>query len=196
MIDQVFARLKLVVAKSLGLRIGPDKVQVRALDSEPLSNIERVEPYGLSYLPKPGCEAYLLFPNGDRSYGIALVIGDKRYQMNLEEGEVGLHDDLGNWVHIKRDGVIEVKASTKVLADTPLFETTHDAKIGGNLLVVGQTTSNQGYGGEGAGGRAWLRNGALIEGGTETHGALTSNGKNVSDSHTHAETDSHTLGVD
>lgn len=196
MIDQVFARLKLVVAKSLGLRIGPDKVQVRALDSEPLSNIERVEPYGLSYRAKPGCEAYLLFPNGDRSYGIALVIGDKRYQMNLEEGEVGLHDDLGNWVHIKRDGVIEVKASTKVLADTPLFETTHDAKIGGNLLVVGQTTSNQGYGGEGAGGRAWLRNGALIEGGTETHGALTSNGKNVSDSHTHAETDSHTLGVD
>lgn len=196
MIDQVFARLKLVVAKSLGLRIGPDKIQVRALDGEPLSNIERVEPYGYSYRAKPGCEAYLLFPNGDRSYGIALVIGDKRYQMNLEEGEVALHDDLGNWAHIKRGGVIEVKASTKVLADTPLFETTHDAKIGGDLLVVGQTTSNQGYGGAGGGGRAWLRNGALIEGGAETHGPLTNNGKNVGDTHTHTETDSHTLGVD
>lgn len=196
MIDQVMSGVKLLFAKALGLRIGADKIQARVLDDEPLSNLERVEPYGFSYRPHPGGEAYLLFPGGNRSFGVAIVLGDKRYQMTLEDGEVAIHDDLGNWVHIKRGGIIEVKASTKVLADTPLFETTHDAKIGGNLLVVGQTTSNEGYGGAGAGGRAWLRNGALIEGGTETRGALTSNGKNVSDTHTHAETDSHTLGVD
>lgn len=198
MIEQVFARLKLLVAKSKGLRISADKVQVRVLDDEPLSNIERVEPYGFSYRPLPGCQAYLAFPGGDRSYGVALVIGDKQYQMDLRPGEVAIHDDQGNYAHIQRDGVIKVKASTKVLADTPLFETTHDAKIGGNLLVVGQTTSIEGYGGNG-GGRAWLRHGALIENGTETHGVLTSNGKNVSDSHTHPETNTaggHTQGVD
>lgn len=196
MIEQVMSRVKLLFAKGKGLRVSADKVQVRVLDDEALSNLERVEPYGFSYRPHAGFEAYMAFPSGDRSYGVAIVLGDKRYQMTLEDGEVAIHDDLGNWVHIKRGGIIEVKASTKVLADTPLFETTHDAKIGGNLLVVGQTTSNEGYGGAGDGGRAWLRNGALIEGGTETHGALTSNGKNVSDTHTHAETDSHTLGVD
>lgn len=195
MIAQVFTRLKLMFAKSLGLRIGADKVQVRVLDEEPLSNVERVEPYGYSYRPKAGSEVYVVFPNGDRTFGMALVIGDKRYQMTLQEGEVGLHDDEGNWVHIKRGGEIEVKAATKVIADTPLFETTHDAKIGGNLLVVGQTTSNQGYGGNG-GGRAWMRNGVLIEDGTETHGALTNNGKNVGDGHTHGETGGHTMGVD
>lgn len=195
MIEQVFARVKLLFAKSLALRIGADKVQVRVLDDEPLSNIERVEPYGFSYRPLAGSQVYLAFPQGDRSYGIALVIGDKQYQMDLQDGEVAIHDDQGNYVHIQRGGVIEVKASSKVLADTPLFETTGDAKVGGNLLVTGQTTSNQGYGGSG-GGRAWLRNGALIEGGTETHGPLSNNGKNVGDSHTHGETNgANTLGV-
>lgn len=196
--NQVFDRLKLMIAKSLGLRIGADKVQVRVLDEEPLSNIERVEPYGYSYRPKAGSEVYVVFPNGDRTFGMALIIGDKRYQMTLQEGEVGLHDDEGNWVHIKRDGVIEVKAAARVIADTPLFETTHDAKIGGDLLVMGQTTSNQGYGGAGAGsgGRAWLRNGVLIENGTETHGPLTNNDKNVGHNHTHPVNANHTGGVD
>ncbi len=195
MMDQVFGRVKLAIAKCLALRIGADKVQVRALDGEPLGNVERVEPYCLSYRPKAGSEVYVVFPGGDRSFGMALIIGDKRYQMDLQEGEVGLHDDEGNWVYIKRGGTIEVKAKSKVIADTPLFETTADAKIGGNLLVVGQTTSNQGYGGA-DGGRAWMRSGALIEGGTETTGSLTNNGKNVGDGHTHAETGAHTFGVD
>lgn len=195
MIDQVFARLKLLFAKSKGLRIGADKVQVRVLDDETLSNVERVEPYGFSYMPHPGCQAYTGFPGGDRSYGIALVIGDKQYQMDLRHGEVAIHDDAGNYVHIQRGGVIEVKATTKVLADTPLFETTHDVLIGGDLVVRGQTTSDEGYGGAG-GGRAWLRNGALIDVGLEVNGTSICNGKNVSDSHTHAETNSHTMGVD
>lgn len=187
--NQVFRRLQLLFAQCLGLRVGADKVQVRALDGETLGNIDRVEPYGLSYRAKGGCEVYGVFPGGDRTFGLALIIGDKRYQMTLQEGEVGLHDDEGNWVHIKRGGIIEVKAGTKVIADTPLFETTHDAKIGGNLLVVGQTTSNQGYGGA-AGGVAWMRNGAQVD------GALINNGKNVGNTHTHAVPGSHTAGVD
>jgi len=126
-----------MVAQGVGTLIGADFVQVRVLDGETLKNIRRVEQYGLSYRPKPGCQVYLHFPAGDRSYGVALVIGDKRYQMELEEGEVALHDDENNYVHIKRGGIIEVKAATKVIADTPLFETTHDMKIGGNVEILG-----------------------------------------------------------
>lgn len=134
----VWNRLRLIVAQGVGTVIGADFVQVRVLDGEVLNNIRRVEPYGFSYRPKPGCQTYLRFPAGDRSYGVALVIGDKRYQMDLQEGEVALHDDEeGSHVLLKRGGIIEAKARTKVLADTPLFETTHDAKIGGSLDVVG-----------------------------------------------------------
>ncbi len=142
MIRQVWRRVQLLCSQGVCTLIGADKVQVRVLDEETLNNIERVEPYGLSYRPKKDSRAYLFFPAGDRSYGVALVIGDKRYQMDLQEGEVALHDDEGNHVHIKRGGVIEVKASSKVIADTPLFETTQDCKVGGNFEVVGTSKLN------------------------------------------------------
>lgn len=188
MIEQVFGRLKLLFAKGKGLRIGADKVQVRVLDEEPLGNIDRVEPYGFSYRPKPGCQAYLVFPQGDRSYGIALVIGDKQYQMDLQEGEVALHDDEGNWVLIKRGGTIHVKAATEVFSEAPLFKTSADAEIGGNLVVNGQTRSNGGYFGTNGGI-------AQMAGGLYVTGEFRVNGKNVSDSHTHPVSGDQTMGV-
>ncbi|MCL1961396.1 MAG: phage baseplate assembly protein [Desulfovibrionaceae bacterium] len=179
MSDQVWARLKLLFAHGVAKIVGHEKIQARVLEGEVLPNIARVEPYGFSYRPKAGAQAYLLFPSGDRSYGVAIVIGDKQYNMQLQEGEVALHDDEENWVHIKRGGIIEAKASTKVIADTPLFEATQDAKIGGNLVVLGQTSSAGGYYGEG-GGAAQMRGGAEVE------GRFTVNGKDVSDAHTHS----------
>jgi len=177
-IGQIWNRLQLLFAQGVGTLIGADKVQVQVLDGETLNNINRVEPYGFSYRPKPGCQTYLLFPSGDRSYGVAIVIGDKRYQMDLVEGEVALHDDEGNHVHLRRGGVIEVKASAKVLADTPLFETTHNAQIGGDLVVLGKTQSNAGFYGNNGGS-------AEMIGGARVTGEFTVNGKNVSDGHTH-----------
>lgn len=158
MIRQVWNRLQLLCAQGEVTLIGADKVQVRILDGEVLNNVERIEPYGFSYRPKPGCRGHLFFPAGDRSYGVALVIGDKRYQMELIEGEVAIHDDEGNHVHLKRGGVIEVKAASKVIADTPRFETTGDAYIGGKLHALG---------------------------GLVVTGTATANGKNISDSHVH-----------
>ena len=184
MIGQVWNRLQLLFSQGLGLMIGHDKIQARVLDDEPLHNVDRVEPYGFSYRPKAGCETYIVFPAGDRSHGIALIIGDKRYQMTLEEGEVALHDDEENRVHIKRGGTIHVKAATQVFAETPLFKTSGNAEIGGNLLVLGMTTSVSGYDGEGSG-PAHLRSGARVDHGLDVTGHQTCNGKNVSDSHTH-----------
>lgn len=188
MIGQIWTRLTLLFAQGVGLRIGADKIQARVLDDEYPPNIIRVEPYGLSYRPLPGCQTYLLFPKGDRSHGVAILIGDKRYQMDLVEGEVALHDDEENWVCIKRGGIIEAKAATKVIADTPLFETTHDAKIGGNLVVNGQTNSSGGY--YGADGGV-----AQMASGLEVTGDLTANGRNVGDTHTHPVSGNQTLGV-
>lgn len=138
--NAVWHRLQLLFAHGVSTLVGANKVQTRVLEGEPLNNIARIEPYGFSYRPKPGSQTYLLFPSGDRSYGVAIVIGDKRYQMDLVEGEVALHDDENNYVKIKRGGIIEVKAANKVIADVPMFETTHDAKIGGNVEILGGLT--------------------------------------------------------
>lgn len=134
--QQIWGRLQMLAGQGAVTRVTADKVQVKVLDEEVLDNIKRPQPYGFSHCP-PGGEAYLVFPSGDRSFGIALIVGDKRYTMDLASGEVAIHDDEGNHVHIQRGGVIEVKAATKVIADCPLFETTGDVKIGGNLVVVG-----------------------------------------------------------
>ena len=134
MSDPVWHRLQLLFAHGVGLLLGQDKAQARVLDEEILPNIDRVEPYGFSYRPKPGCQTYLLFPSGDRSYGVALVIGDRKYNMRLQEGEVAIHDDEGNHVHLARGGNIEInaantvtiKAGTKVRVEAPLLEVTGD----------------------------------------------------------------------
>lgn len=189
MIRQIWNRLQLMYAVGTGNVIGADKIQASILDGETLNNIDRVEPYGFSYRPKKGCRAYILFPAGDRARGFALVIGDKRYQMDLSDGEVAVHDDEGNHMHLKRGGTIEVKAATKVIADTPLFETTHDAKIGGNLLVVGTTHLTQqatcdavviAAGFSGAAGAP-----ASLPGGLNVAGQVQANGKNIGETHTH-----------
>ncbi|MBS3953061.1 MAG: phage baseplate assembly protein, partial [Methylomicrobium sp.] len=43
----------------------------------------------------------------DRSYGVALVVGDKRYQLDLQEGEVAIHDDeLNHRITLTRTGIV------------------------------------------------------------------------------------------
>jgi phage gp45-like len=122
MIGQVWARLRLMLAQGVGTLIGAEFVQVRVFDDEVLPKVRRVEPYGFSYRPKSGSQVYMMFPSGDRSQGIALLIGDKRYQMDLLEGEVALHDDDGNFVKMGRGGIVSVKAKTKILQDAPVIE--------------------------------------------------------------------------
>ncbi|MDR1350845.1 MAG: phage baseplate assembly protein [Zoogloeaceae bacterium] len=132
----IWARLQLLFAHGVAKWLSHGKVQARVLDEEVLPNIDRVEPYGFSYRPKPGAQTYLLFPSGDRSYGVAIVIGDKQYNMQLQEGEVALHDDEGNHVHIRRGGAIEVnaadtvilKAGVKVRVEAPVLEVTGEIR--------------------------------------------------------------------
>lgn len=164
---QIWHRVRLLVAQGVGTLIGADVVQATVLDGETLPKVRRVEPYGLSYRPKPGCEVYMVFPGGDRAHGIALVIGDRRYQMNLVEGEVALHDDEGNYVKLGRGGVATVKAATEVVVDAPLVRTAGDLQVAGALTVAG---------------------GMAVMGGAQISGALLHDGVSVGHGHTHTTT--------
>jgi phage gp45-like/uncharacterized coiled-coil protein SlyX len=103
--QQMWNRLQLLFAHGVSTLVGNDKVQAKVLDGEVLDNLARVEPYGFSYHPQPGSQSYLLFPSGDRSYGVAIMVGDKRYQMDLQSGEVSLHDDIGHSITLQRGGI-------------------------------------------------------------------------------------------
>ena len=103
--QQIWHRLQLLFAQGVATLVSADKLQARVLDDEVLDNLVRVVPYGFRHRPKPGAQAYLLFPAGDRSYGVAIVVGDKRYQVDLEEGEVAIHDDIGHVIKLGRKGI-------------------------------------------------------------------------------------------
>jgi len=162
--EQIAQRLRLTVAQGIARLVSAKTVQAEVLDAELLPNVQRVEPYGLSYRPKPGAEVYMVFPSGDRALGIALIVGDKRYQLDLQEGEVALHDDSGNFVKLGKGGVATVKASTSVTIDTPILKTTGSLEVAGGLTVGGATT---------------------LSAGADVAGDLKNNGKFVGSTHTH-----------
>lgn len=134
MMSQIFRRLQLLVAQGTASMVGHDKLQAKVLDGEVLGNIKRVEPYGFSHRPHADAQAYLVFPGGDRSFGIALIVGDAQYNLELKPGEVALHDDLGQKVHLTRSGIvvdgagkpITLNNAPEVFADVPLLKCSGD----------------------------------------------------------------------
>lgn len=148
--QQIWNRLQLLFAHGVATWVGADRVQARVLDNEVLDNLNRIEPYGFSYRPKPGAQVYLAFPSGDRSYGVALVVGDKRYQMQLLEGEVAIHDDeLNHSIKLGRDGIvieggghdITVNNAPKVIVNSGTVQVN-----GGDVIADGISLKNHQHG--------------------------------------------------
>lgn len=83
---------------------------------EKQKEIEHFEPYGYSSrVKKPTgqgkdkkkAEGVVVFTGGQRSHGLLIVTGDRRYRLRgLKEGELALFDDQGQQVHFTRDGII------------------------------------------------------------------------------------------
>src|ERR1035437_4430371 len=103
-------------------------------DQETHSGIETVHQYGFTSVvqdedqsqggeqPK-GAEGFDIFANGNRSNGIIVAMGDRRFRLGkLQKGEVALHDDQSQQIHIARDGTYhsvpnDKSASTRVMRD-------------------------------------------------------------------------------
>ena len=106
-------------------------MQAGLLAGEIKGDMEHMEPYGFTSHPHPGAEGIASFFGGDRSHGVLVVVGDKRYRLKgLAEGEVALYDDLGQCVVLRRDKI-------EIVAKNDLVGT-----VGGNLslTVTGQST--------------------------------------------------------
>ncbi|SER56848.1 phage baseplate assembly protein V [Faunimonas pinastri] len=81
-------------------------VAVRILHDEAHEAVEHWHPYGFFSVPLEGAEALVGFLGGSRSHPIALAIADRRHRpQNSQAGEVGLHDDQEQLVHLTRDGI-------------------------------------------------------------------------------------------
>lgn len=86
-------------------------LQVKLLAGEVKDGVEHFEPYGFTAHPRPGAEAAAFFFDGDRSHGIVVCVADRRYRLTgLQQGEVALHDDQGQKLHLTRDGIVILTA--------------------------------------------------------------------------------------
>ncbi|MBD9362902.1 phage baseplate assembly protein domain-containing protein [Methylomonas fluvii] len=134
----IWNRLQLLFAHGVATLVGADKVQAKVLDGEVLDNLARVEPYGFSYRPQAGAQVYLAFPAGDRSYGVALIVGDKRYQLELEAGEVALHDDIGHIIKLGRNGIaIDGGGHDVTISNAPTVKIADALEVGAGVKITG-----------------------------------------------------------
>lgn len=123
-------------------------LQVELLPGEPKENVEHLEPYGFTSAPLTGAEGFALFPDGDRSHGVILMVADRRYRIKgLQAGEVAIYTDEGDSITLRRGKTMVLQtdnleantktctlnASEKITLNSPLVEATKDVKAGGDM---------------------------------------------------------------
>lgn len=106
---------------------------------ETFENREYLQHYGLTSRPLPGAELIILREGNNI---IAVASDDRRYRLQLAEGEVALYDDQGQSVHLRQGGIIHIKALTKVTIDTPLLEVTGDITDGVRSMAADRSIYN------------------------------------------------------
>ncbi|MDI9240732.1 phage baseplate assembly protein V [Lysobacter sp. LF1] len=163
--DRNARRLGAVVARAV-LRMVDDTsarqlLQVEVLRDELLDAVERLQNYGLTSCPHVGADAIVLAVGGHRAQSVVVVVDDRRYRLSgLKPGEVALHDDIGNLVHLTRDGLrIESQQGVEVAA--PEVRVEADA-----ISLKGQLT---------------------VEGDTAFKGKVSANGVAIDDTHRHGQ---------
>lgn len=126
-------RVQMMVARAVVTRIddarGIQAVQASVLDGEIVEAAERMQDYGFSSVPFPDAEAVIVFPGGLRSHGLVVAVGDRRYRLKgLEAGEVAMHDDQGQQIVLKRDG-IRIVSPLKIEIETPELKVTAETTV-------------------------------------------------------------------
>jgi phage gp45-like len=126
-------------------------LQVGLMADETADKVEHFEPYGFTSNPQGGAEAIVLFPNGDRSHGIAVIVGDRRYRLKgLASGDVAVHDCRNQSVVLTETGIVINALKHTINADT---------EINGSLTVSDEIRGAAGIqtAGDGAfGGKSFL----------------------------------------
>ncbi|HEX7821037.1 MAG TPA: phage baseplate assembly protein V [Sphingobium sp.] len=82
-------------------------LQVELLDGEVQDGVEHFQNYGFTSVPLAGAEAVVAFVGGLRGHGICIATVDRKVRLTaMQPGEVALHDDQGQKIHLTRDGIV------------------------------------------------------------------------------------------
>ncbi|MBX9476466.1 phage baseplate assembly protein V [Yersinia enterocolitica] len=129
-------------------------VGLKLIAGEIKEHVEHLEPYGFTSAAYDGAEAVVLFPSGDRSHGIVVMVADRRYRLKgLARGEVAIYDDQGKSIILARDGItVDGGGKTITFINAPKarfempIESTHDIQdscdSGGKTMAQMRVTYN------------------------------------------------------
>lgn len=132
-------KIFLLIGRAVLTAVTNDKkyqlLQVKGLDGETITNIERFQEYGIETYPKKSddTEVLLIAPAGNRDQSIAICVFDKRYRPDdLEEGEVCLYTfNDSQRITLKKDGTIRIEDKN----GNYIKSTTTQWDINGNFTV-------------------------------------------------------------
>lgn len=101
--------------------------------NETFTNREYFQHYGYTSRPLPDAEGIVLKKGNNI---IMIASDDRRYRIALEEGEVSIYTDEGDFIHFKRDKLLHIKTGNKLLVDA-----TNDVEVNTTRAKVNASES-------------------------------------------------------
>ncbi|AYR25760.1 phage baseplate assembly protein V [Herbaspirillum rubrisubalbicans] len=126
-------------------------IRGKLMDGEDYDQMERVQQYGLTSVPKPGAEFLSTFIGGNRDHSVIVAVDDRRYRLRgLKDGEVAIYDDQGQKVYLTRAGIvidgggkpITIQNTPEVDMNTPIVKMAGDLKVTGSISADGDISDH------------------------------------------------------
>lgn len=139
--SEMFRRLGNLVMRGKVIAVNSaskmQRVHARLLDGENKDGLEHFEPFGFTSCAEEGAEHLTMFLDGDRSHGVTIVIGDRRYRLpGLLVGEAAIYNKFGDKIVMHADRTIEVVADVAVHITSPLVTMSGDLTVTGTITGV------------------------------------------------------------
>jgi phage gp45-like len=85
----------------------------------------------------------MAFPAGDKSKMVVIQTHDQRYKFTLVEGEMAIHDDLGQSVHLTRTGITINGGGNPITITNAPTVTQHGDLHATGAIIAGYGTGDQ-----------------------------------------------------
>lgn len=85
------------------------QIQASLLAGELKNGLEHYQGYGFTSVPLNGMETLVVFCGGDRSNGVVVAVGDRKFRLKeMKQGEVAIYTDEGDYIKLARERKIQV----------------------------------------------------------------------------------------
>lgn len=140
--NRVYSMITRAVLETVNDASDMQLVKISLLADETRDSIERFQNYGFTSVPPPNSEAIALSVGGNRDHMVVIAVDNRIFRLKgLLNGEVAMYTDEGDFIKIKKGGIIEVKSSTKVIVNSLLVDIVADVDIKATAPTVTITST-------------------------------------------------------